>query len=159
MRTTTAFSTGGDTTMPRYQKPDFFTSRVFNPLVALATKLGLSMKGSRVLAVQGRKTGEWRTTPVNPLTFEGNRYLVAPRGETHWVRNIRVSKEGRLTVGRKTETIRVEELADSEKVPLLRAYLKAWAWESKQFFGLSGAGVPDAELERIAPNHPVFRIL
>lgn len=159
MSTATTMSTGEDTTMPHYQKPDFFTSRVFNPLVALATKLGLSMKGSRVLAVKGRKSGEWRTTPVNPLTFEGSRYLVAPRGETQWVRNIRISKEGRLTLGRKTETIRVEELPDTEKVPLLRAYLKEWAWESKQFFGLPGADVPDSELERIAPNHPVFRII
>jgi len=40
------------------------------------------------------------------------------------VRNIRVSGEGRLSLGRKTETIRVEEIPDSAKVPILRAYLK-----------------------------------
>ena len=142
-----------------YNKPDVFTRTVFNPLVSLAAKLGLSMKGSRTLAVRGRKSGVWRTTPVNPLKFEGSRYLVAPRGETHWVRNIRVSLEGRLRLGRKTEAIRVEELPDSAKVPVLRAYLKEWPWESKQFFGLPSANVPDSEIEQIAPNHPVFRIL
>ncbi|MBA4179775.1 MAG: nitroreductase [Anaerolinea sp.] len=142
-----------------YKKPDAFTRMIFNPLVGFAAKLGLSMKGSRSLAVRGRKSGEWRSTPVNPLIFNGDRYLVAPRGETHWVRNIRISGEGRLTLGRRTETIRVEEIPDGAKVPVLRAYLKEWAWESKQFFGLPGANVPDSELERIAPNHPVFRIV
>ena len=145
--------------MTKYQRPGFFTRGVFNPLVGVAARLGLSMKGSRVLAVRGRQTGEWRTTPVNPLWFQGQRYLVAPRGNTQWVRNIRVSREGRLTLGRKTETITVEEVPDGEKVPILRAYLKEWAWESKQFFDLPGANVPDAELARIAPDHPVFRIV
>ena len=57
---------------------------------------GCSVAGSRVLEVKGRKSGEWRQTPVNPLTFEGERYLVAPRGHTQWVRNMRVSGGGRL---------------------------------------------------------------
>jgi deazaflavin-dependent oxidoreductase (nitroreductase family) len=145
--------------MPHYQKPDFFTRHLFNPAVALATTLGLSMRGSRVLSTKGRKSGEWRTTPVNPLSFEGGRYLVAPRGETHWVRNVRANGHAKLRVGRKEETVTLEELPDGVKVPLIRAYLKEWAWETKQFFGLSNASVPDAEIERIAPEHPVFRIV
>jgi deazaflavin-dependent oxidoreductase (nitroreductase family) len=141
-------------------KPGFFTARVFNPVVSfLAGRLGLSMKGARVLAVQGRKSGEWRSTPVNLLTIDGQRYLVAPRGETQWVRNIRVSQVGRLTVGGKTEVVRIEEVPDHEKPPILRAYLKEWAWEVKQFFGGVGADAPGAELARIAPKHPVFRIV
>ena len=142
-----------------YIKPGFFTTRVFNPLVGfLAGRLGLSMKGARVLSVQGRKSGEWHSTPVNPLTFRGQRYLVAPRGETQWVRNIRVSRAARLTVGGKTEDVRVEEVPDHEKPPILRAYLQEWAWEVKQFFGGVGAGASEAEIARIASNHPVFRI-
>ena len=147
------------TTKPTYQKPNFATQHLFNPIVALATRLGLSMRGSRVLSVRGRKTGEWHSTPVNPLSFDGERYLVAPRGNTHWARNIRVSKEGVLKLGRKNETIRVEEVPDEQKVPLLRAYLKVWAWETKTFFGLESADVPDEVLAGIAPNHPIFRIL
>ncbi|MEO9256584.1 MAG: nitroreductase/quinone reductase family protein [Tepidiformaceae bacterium] len=141
-----------------YKKPDFITNHLFNPAVALATKLGLSMRGSRVLSVRGRKSGEWRSTPVNPLMFEGQRYLVAPRGTTQWVRNIRVTNEGVLTLGRKHETIHVEEIPDSAKAPILRSYLKHWASETRKFFGVADANVPDEELERIAPDHPVFRI-
>ncbi len=143
-----------------YIEPGFFTTRVVNPAVAfLAGRLGLSMKGARVLSVQGRKTGEWHSTPVNPLSFNGQRYLVAPRGETQWVRNIRVSREARLTLGRRTETVRVEEIADSEKPPILRAYLKEWAWEVNQFFGGVGADASEDTLARIASKHPVFRIV
>ena len=144
----------------RYRQPDFVTRHLFNPAVAFFTgTLGLSLRGSRVLAVRGRKSGEWRTTPVNPLTFEGQRYLVAPRGLTHWVRNIRASGEGVLRKGRHHEPIRVVEVPDEEKVPILRAYLKLWAMETKKFFGLPNADVSDDEITRIAPNHPVFRIL
>jgi deazaflavin-dependent oxidoreductase (nitroreductase family) len=143
-----------------YQRPNFFTKHVFNPIVEFLTgTFGLSLKGSRVLMVRGRKTGEWHSTPVNPLTFEGKRYLVAPRGETQWVRNIRASHEAQLRLGRKTETVHVEEVPDAERPPLLRAYLKAWAWEAGQFFGGVGPDASDTELQRIAPEHPVFRIL
>ena len=143
-----------------YIKPGFFTTKVFNPAVSfLARRLGVSMKGARVLSVRGRKTGEWHSTPVNPLTVAGQRYLVAARGETQWVRNIRVSREARLTLGRRTETVRVEELADGDKPPILRAYLEEWAWEVNQFFGGVGADASEDALVRIAPTHPVFRIV
>jgi hypothetical protein len=143
-----------------YIKPGFFITRVFNPAVAfLAGRLGLNVKGARMLSVRGRKTGEWHSTPVNPLTFSGQRYLVAPRGETQWVRNIRVSREARLTLGGSTETVRVEEIADSEKPPILRAYLEKWEWEVKQFFGGVGANASEGDLARVAADHPVFRII
>ena len=143
-----------------YLKPDFATRNLFNPAIAFVTgTLGVSMRGSRILAVRGRKSGEWRTTPVNPLTLDGQRYLVAPRGDTHWVRNIRVSGEGELRKGRGKEAIRVVEVANEEKVLILRAYLKAWAMETKKFFGLAGPDVTDEEISAIAANHPVFRIV
>ena len=141
-----------------YQRPGWFTKHVFNPIVARLTRLGVSLAGSRVLEVQGRKSGEWRRTPVNPLEHEGDRYLVAPRGETQWVRNMRVSAEGRLRKGRRTEEFTAAEVPDDEKLPILRAYLKKWAWEVGAFFQGVGADAPDEDLRRIAPLHPIFRI-
>jgi deazaflavin-dependent oxidoreductase (nitroreductase family) len=143
---------------PRFQEPGWVTKHLFNPLVALLSKAGLSLAGSRVLEVQGRKSGEWRQTPVNPLSLEGERYLVAPRGTTQWVRNIRVSGGGRLR-GRRTEEFSVAEVADDEKAPILRAYLVKWKWEVGAFFEGVGPDSTDAELRAIAPNHPIFRIL
>jgi hypothetical protein len=95
---------------------------------------------------------------VNPLAFEGERYIVAPRGQTQWVRNLRASGEGRLRKGARTEEFTATEVPDEEKVPLLRAYLKKWAWEIGAFFEGVGADAPEQELRRIAPLHPIFRI-
>ena len=144
--------------MPHYQRPGWFTKNVFNPTVAGLTRLGLPLAGSRVLEVRGRKSGEPRRTQVNPLTFEGERYLVAPRGHVQWVRNLRATGTGRLLGGRKVEEFSAVELPDDEKPPLLRAYLEKWKWEVGQFFGGVGPDASDEELRRIAPDHPVFRI-
>lgn len=141
-----------------YQRPGWFTKHVFNPIVAGLTRLGVSLVGSRVLEVRGRTSGEWRRTPVNPLDFEGERYLVAPRGETQWVRNLRASGEGRLRKGPRTEEFSAMELSDEEKLSVLRAYLRKWAWEVGAFFQGVGADASDDELRGIAPLHPVFRI-
>ena len=114
----------------RYLAPDWFTRRVFNPLVRRLTRWGLSVKGSRVLEVPGRTSGEIRSTVVNLLTVDGARFLVAPRGETQWVRNLRAAGgEGVLRLGRRAEPFHAVELTDDVKTPILRAYLRAWAWE------------------------------
>jgi deazaflavin-dependent oxidoreductase (nitroreductase family) len=97
---------------------------VFNRAVAFLTQRGVSVLGSRVLAVRGRTSGVWRTTPVNLLDHDGHRYLVSARGDGQWVRNLRAAGTGELRVGRRTEAFRGRELSDKEKVPVLRAYLK-----------------------------------
>ena len=140
-----------------YQKPGFFTRHVFNGVVALSTRLGLSVWGSRVLEVRGRTSGEPRRNPVNLLKLDGREYLVAPRGETQWVRNVRAD-EGRLVLllGKAREPRLARELADAEKVAVLRAYLRRWKAEVGVFFGGVGADSTDEELAAIAPRHPVF---
>jgi deazaflavin-dependent oxidoreductase (nitroreductase family) len=144
-------------TETRYIKPKT-TTDTFNVIVARLTRMGISVYGSRVLAVKGRKSGEWRTTPVNPLRIDGVRYLVAPRGNTQWVRNLRVVGTGELRVGRKAEPFRATEIADDDKPAILRAYLKRWKWEVGVFFDGVDAKAPEAKLREIAPGYPVFRI-
>jgi deazaflavin-dependent oxidoreductase (nitroreductase family) len=144
---------------PRYVQPSWFTQHIFNPFVALLTRLGISVYGSRVLAVRGRTSGEWRTTPVNLLVHDHERYLVAPRGVTQWVRNIRASGAGELRVGRRSEPIQVTELSDDEKPAVLRAYLRRWKFEVGAFFQGVGPDASEQELRGIAPDYPVFRIL
>jgi len=135
-----------------------FGDVVSNRLMQLLGRLGISVLGSRTLAVRGRKSGEWRTTPVNLLTFEGERYLVAPRGHTQWVRNMRAAGGGELRLGRRAEPFLAVELADADKPPVLREYLRRWAWEVGFFFGDVDADAPEATLMEIAPGFPVFRI-
>jgi len=144
--------------LAHYQRPDWFNSNILNPTVAALTRAGISVWGSRVLRVRGRKSGEWRSAPVNLLGFEGRHYLVAPRGHTHWVRNIRVAGEGELLLGSKAQRVKAVEIDDQQKVPVLRSYLKRWKFEVGSFFGGVDADSSDEELRRIAPGHPVFRI-
>src|ERR671938_1845297 len=129
----------------RYVAPDWFTRNVFNRIVAALTRLGISVWGSRLLEVRGRKTGEPRRTPVNLLTVEGTRYLVAPRGHTQWVRNLRATGNGYLLLGRHREPFRATEVPDADKEPILRAYLRRWKWEVGQFLqGVNAVVTPEA---------------
>lgn len=144
---------------PSYRRPGPIVRKLTNPLLVAAMRLGISVWGSRVLEVRGRTSGEVRRTPVNLLSFEGREYLVSPRGQTQWVRNVRAD-DGRLTLilGRRRDHRRVTELPDEEKPPLLRAYLRRWKAEVGMFFQGVGADSSDEELRRIAPRHPVFRL-
>lgn len=146
-------------TPAHYKRPDWFTQHVFNRLVAWFTRRGLSVWGSRVLEVPGRTTGEPRRVPVNLLTYEGQQYLVSPRGHGQWVRNVRAN-DGRLDLllGRRRTHHVAHEVADADKVDVLRAYLVRWKLEVGQFFDGIDGDSPDEALRAIAPNHPVFRL-
>ena len=151
-----------ESSSPRYVVPTTpmgrRLARLSNGIVASLTRHGISLKGSRVLSVRGRKSGEWRSTPVNPLTYEDHRYLVSPRGQTQWVRNMRVARGGRLQVGRRVEAFTATELPDAQKPPLLREYLRRWKFEVGMFFEGVGPDAPDSKLLEIAPGYPVFEI-
>jgi deazaflavin-dependent oxidoreductase (nitroreductase family) len=142
-----------------YRAPGWFTRYFFNPQMTLMARLGVSMNGARTLAVKGRKSGQWRTTPVNLLTHDGRRYLVSPRGETQWARNLRVAGTGELRLGRRPESFRARELGDDDKVPVLRAYLRRWRMETGVFFGGTGPNSSDDQIRAIASRHPAFEVL
>lgn len=145
------------TAAARYVRPGRSTE-VFNSVVAGLTRLGISVWGSRVLAVRGRSSGEWRTVPVNLLTVEGERYLVAPRGLTQWVRNLRAAGGGELRVGRRVEPFTAIEVADDDKPVILKEYLRRWKFETGAFFDGVDASASAETLRGIAPGYPVFRL-
>jgi len=128
-----------------------------NPIVLLMTRMGLSVWGSRILEVRGRRSGTPRRTPVNLLDLDGRQYLVSPRGDTQWVRNVR-SDGGRLALilGRHRDERIARELSDDEKLPVLRGYLRKWKMEVGVFFDGVTADSDDEDVVRIAPDHPVF---
>jgi deazaflavin-dependent oxidoreductase (nitroreductase family) len=146
-------------TEQRYVQPGWFTTHLFNRFVRFLTRRGLSVYGSRELRVRGRKSGEWRTTPVNLLELDGQRYLVAPRGVTQWVRNLRAAGTGELRVGRRVEPFSGEELADVDKTRVIREYLRRWAWEVGTFFENLDADSSDERIAAAAPDFPVFRVV
>lgn len=135
------------------------TATAFNSTVAWLARRGISLYGSRELAVRGRTSGEWRTVPVNVLTVGGADHLVAARGVTQWVRNMRAAGAGELRLGRTVEPFTATEITDPDvKVPVLRAYLRTWAWEVGAFFPGLSADSSDDELAAAAGRYPVFAI-
>ncbi|MEY7971782.1 nitroreductase/quinone reductase family protein [Saccharomonospora xinjiangensis] len=147
---------GGNATT-RYLRPGR-AARAMNRVVAALTRRGMSLWGSRILSVAGRTTGILRSTPVNVLTLDGEQYLVAARGNTEWVRNLRAAGIGKLSVGKREEWFEGIEILDDDRLPVLRAYLRRWAWEVGAFFDGVTADASDDELRTAAAKHPVFRI-
>ena len=145
-------------TNQHYKEPDWFTRNVFNRVVRRFTRMGVSVWGSRELRVRGRRSGEWRSVPVNLLEVDGERFLVAPRGTTQWVRNLRTAGGGELRLGRRSTAFTASELGDADKERILRPYLERWKMEVGVFFDGVDASSDTAEFERIAPRHPVFQI-
>lgn len=143
---------------PRVITRNNWMDRAVRRLVGGLTRMGVSLLGSRILYVRGRKSGEWRTTPVNLLVHEGECYLVAPRGHTQWVRNMRVAGGGEFHLGRRTDVFTAVEVPDEEKPAILRAYLKRYKFEVAMFFDGVGPDASDEKLLEIAPGYPVFRV-
>jgi deazaflavin-dependent oxidoreductase (nitroreductase family) len=135
-----------------------FAVRASNAIVELLLKLGVRIGPNVLLTVTGRKTGEPRTVPVALVETNGRRWLVGSFGEVNWVRNLRAAGEGTLTVGRRSEHIRVVELAPEQAGPVLKDVL-AWApGLIKGYFDVT-AESPLEDFVREAPHHPVFELM
>ncbi len=141
--------------VPPRNRMDVWSGRA----VAWVTRHGLSLLGTRVLSVPGRTSGKLQQVPVNLLRQEGRGYLVAIRGNTQWVRNVRAADgRARLQVGRRVDEVTLRELPVEQRVPVLRRYLARWGWEVGQFVDDLDRNSTDAELLAAAPGIPVFEV-
>jgi deazaflavin-dependent oxidoreductase (nitroreductase family) len=146
------------TTTARYVRLSAM-DRVMNRVVRRLVRAGASAWGARELRLVGRTSGQVRTTVVNLLELDGRHYLVAPRGTTEWVRNLRAAGQGELRTGRRVTSFTAVEVADADKIPVLLAYLDRWGFEVGRFFdGITAESGP-ADLARIAPDFPVFEVI
>ena len=144
--------------MSEYRRPGWLSRNIVNLAPALAARFGLSIAGAWLLTVEGRKSGKPHTIPVNPLAIAGVRYLVSPRGDTQWARNLRASGEAGLRLGRRSEQARVIEVGQSDRPAIIAEYLKRWGNVTRGHFGT--VQDPDAaELDRLAARTPVFKIV
>jgi deazaflavin-dependent oxidoreductase (nitroreductase family) len=132
--------------------------RLFNRLFGLLVGLGLGLRHNYLLQVTGRRTGRLYSTPVNILDCDERRFLVAPRGETQWVRNARSSGVIWLKRGRTRQSYRVRELPDAEKPRLLKTYLDRFSTTVQRYFPVRAGSHPEAFAD-IAPRYPVFELL
>ena len=131
---------------------------LFSPVLKVLLAAGVPVGPNGLITIRGRKSGLLRTTPVAIIAVSGRRWVWCPWGDVQWVRNLRVAKQGELRVGRRTERFVATEVPDDEKPPILRAYLQRWKAEVGVFFSGVSATSSEADVHRIAPDHPVFRI-
>jgi deazaflavin-dependent oxidoreductase (nitroreductase family) len=131
--------------------------RVFNRIFGIAIGFGLGLGHNYVVEVRGRKSGRIFSAPIDLLEFEGRRYLVAPRGETNWVRNARAAGRVALRKGRRREEFAVREVAPAQRPQLLKAYLDRFALTVQRYFPLPPESSA-SEFAPIAERYPVFEL-
>jgi deazaflavin-dependent oxidoreductase (nitroreductase family) len=130
----------------RFLKPPWGQRHIGNRLGPLFQRSLISK-----LSVPGRKTGQWRTTPVAVLDYEGERYLISYRGASDWALNLEASHHGRLVQRGRVEEITVEEVPVEQRAPLLEVY-------AERFGRMPTVG----DVLRALPDpadHPTFRIV
>ncbi|MET0691248.1 MAG: nitroreductase family deazaflavin-dependent oxidoreductase [Candidatus Binatia bacterium] len=131
--------------------------RIVNRVFGFLVKIGFGLAHNFLLEVQGRKSGRIYATPVNVLTHENKRYLVAPRGDTQWVRNVVVSQKATLVRGAKKENVRMRAIADDAKPEILKAYVDRYRLTVQRYFPIP-AGSPLKDFEPLVGRYPVFEI-
>jgi deazaflavin-dependent oxidoreductase (nitroreductase family) len=142
---------------PTFQRPTA-VERAFNQFFGLAVGLGLGLKHNYLLQVRGRKSGKVYSTPIDLLEMDGKRFLVAPRGRTQWVRNAEAAGDVTLKKGAFRQTFRLRAISDTEKPPLLKAYVDRFKTTVQRYFPVS-AGSDVQAFTTIVANYPVFELI
>lgn len=143
--------------VPAFREPTP-VEKFFNRVMGSLVSLGIGPSHMRLLQVRGRKSGKLYSTPVDLLEVNGKRYLVAPRGRTQWVRNAEAAGEITLKRGSDLRRFRLRPLSESEKLPILKAYLESFKNEVQRYFPISAGASPD-QFVPIAENYPAFELL
>ena len=141
----------------QYQEPNRL-ERAGNTVIRWLAELGISIAGTRALLVRGRKTGKPRSVVINLLTVDGVDYVVSPRGNTQWARNVRAA--GVVETGPRWRRRRatISEVADDAKPEILRRYLARWYWQVKDYVGGLTPESGDDELRAVGAQIPVFAL-
>jgi deazaflavin-dependent oxidoreductase (nitroreductase family) len=141
----------------QFLKPNL-AERVFNRLFGAAVGFGLGLSHNYLVEVKGRVSGKRYMTPVDVVELDGRRYLVAPRGETNWVRNARAAGGLTLRKGSYRAEFRVREVGVGERPAILKAYLDRFATTVQRYFPVP-RGCPSSEFVPVADRYPVFELI
>ena len=134
---------------------------LFNPIARRLMRLGVPMGPNALLSVRGRKSGQTRTTPVALLQVGGRRWVIGTFGDVNWVRNLRAAGEGTITLGRRHELVRAEELTHDERVSffteVLGPYVRGGVIRRRMISILKADDITD-DPAGAAEGRPVFEL-
>jgi deazaflavin-dependent oxidoreductase (nitroreductase family) len=131
--------------------------KVGNVFTRSLLALGISMNGSALITVPGRKTGVPHSTPISLVEFEGQRYVQSPFGSVNWVRNLRAAGKATLSWGSRHETVIATELSPEEAAPVIKSMLAHAPKMIQEYFDVT-AESSLADVIHDAPNHAVFAV-
>jgi deazaflavin-dependent oxidoreductase (nitroreductase family) len=100
---------------------------LFSPLLDFLLRVGIPLGPNVLITIRGRTSGLPRTTGVAIISIAGRRWIWAPWGEVHWVRNLRAAGRATITVRRRSEEVTVTELGQTERVEFFRDVLGPYA--------------------------------
>lgn len=141
----------------RYDEPNG-VAKAANTLVRWLAEAGISIAGTRALRVRGRKTGQAHKVVINVLTVGDVEYLVSPRGNTQWARNVRAAGAVEMGPAWRRRKLRAIEVPDEAKPELLRRYLDRWYWEVKGHIAGLTPDSSDEQVRAAASSIPVFAL-
>ena len=139
-----------------YLKPGA-VERIFGRLLTFFVRIGLVRGHFWILEVRGRRSGRTISLPVDPIEFQGRRYLICARGNSNWVRNARTAGEVVLVRAMRRRHYAVRELPPGKRSPILKAYLDRFAGEVQRFFPIPKGSSVKA-FNDLAPHYPVFEL-
>lgn len=139
----------------RYEAPNR-AARAGNAVIRWLAELGVSIAGTRALRVRGRKTGKQRSVVINLLTLDGVDYLVSPRGNTQWARNVRAAGVVEMGPRWRRQSVAAAEVDDARKPELLKRYLDRWYWQVKGYVAGLTPESSEEQFRTAAPSIPVF---
>lgn len=134
---------------------------LLNPIARPLLAAGMPMGSNALVTIRGRTSGEPRTTPLAVIEVDGRRWVWSPWGDVQWVRNLRVAGRAMVSVRRRSEELRAEELDPAERVrwfrDTFRPFVRAIPFGARFIRLLDGVDVDDPVAA--AEGHPVFELL
>ena len=105
---------------------------LFSPILKALLGAGIPLGPNRLITIRGRKSGVPRTTPLAVVQISGRRWVWAPWGDVHWVRNLRAAGRATINTRGRHEEVRATELDPAQRVGFFRDVLGPHA-RSKPF--------------------------
>src|ERR1700737_3083361 len=124
--------------------------KVGNAVMRSMLALGITLNGSALITVPGRKTGQPHSTPITMVEFEGQRYVQSPFGSVNWVRNLRAAGKATLSWGRRHETVIATQLTPEQAAPVIRSILPRAPKVIQDYFEVT----PEPSLAEFIHNPP-----
>jgi deazaflavin-dependent oxidoreductase (nitroreductase family) len=137
-----------------------WTVSLFSPFLKFLIAAGVPMGFNGLITIRGRKSGLPRTTAVAIIEVSGRRWVWAPWGEVHWVRNLRAAGRATITVRRGTEEVTATELDPTQRIEFFRDTLGPLARSipfGSRFIRIVDGVDLDKPLEA-AEGRPVFEL-